>query len=266
MSKTMLKVMEENEKKETMKVEFGNPKKLKTHLQSAMNTATSLVNYIPKITSELVVCIKDYQKKQSDKITLKDNKERFDTFKSLREFSYGLIGYDRSDKNNINGAFEMAVERSISSALMSVNNFGNMQIIDNELVAVSKVVKPTIKVENPNKKLKVKWVNKPNEDKTLIPVNTTNIDKMWKKYTGTEPTPQNKDKSDIKTSSKRFYTDLHKVYDFAKNKKYDKFWSVMSEDTLETILNIGSLISDNVIRNAFEYCEKNQQVDGNIKK
>ena len=40
----------------------------------------------------------------------------------------------------------------------------------------------------------------------------------------------------------------------------------MSEDTLETILNIGSLISDNVIRNTFEYCEKNQQVDGNIKK
>ena len=109
-------------------------------------------------------------------------------------------------------------------------------------------------------------MNKPNEDKTLIPVNTTNIDKMWKKYTGTETTPTNRDKTDIKSTAKRFYTDLHKVYDFAKNKKYDKFWSVMSEDTLETILNIGSLISDNVIRTAFEYCEKNQQVDGNIKK
>ena len=160
----------------------------------------------------------------------------------------------------------MAVERSIRNALMAVNGFGNMQVIDNELVAVSKIVKPTIKVENPNKKLKVKWVNKPNTDDTLIPVNTSHMDKMWKKYTGTEPTPKDKDKSDIKTSAKRFYTDLHKVYDFAKNKKYDKFWSVMSEDTLETILNIGSLISDNTIRDAYKHCEKNQQVDGNIKK
>ena len=276
MSKTQLKVKETLAVKTTAEdkikksfiasVEFNNSKKLKGFLQSAMNTATTLVNYIPKITNELILCINQYQAKQKDNFKPKDQKERFDTFKSLREFSYGLIGYDRSDKNNINGAFEMAVERSIRSALMSVNNFGSMQVLDNELVAVSKGVKPTIKVENPNKKLKVKWVNKPNEDKTLIPVNTTNIDKMWKKYTGTEPTPKNKDKSDIKSSSKRFYTDLHKVYDFAKNKKYDKFWSVMSEDTLETILNIGSLISDNVIRNAFEYCEKNQQVDGNIKK
>ena len=177
-----------------------------------------------------------------------------------------MIGYDRTDKNNINGAFEMVVERSIRNALMSVNEFGNMQIIDGEVVAVSKVVKPTIKVENPNKKLKVKWVNKPNGDETLIPVNTTHMDSMWKKFTGTEPTPKDKEKSDIKTSAKRFYTDLHKVYDFAKNKKYDKFWSVMSEDILETILNIGTLISDNTIRDAYKYCEKNQQVDGNIKK
>ncbi len=42
----------------------------------------------------------------------------------------------------------------------------SMQVIDNELVAVSKIVKPTIKVENPNKKLKVKWVNQPNKDET----------------------------------------------------------------------------------------------------
>ena len=165
MSKTQLKIKETLAVKTTAEdkikksfvasVEFNNSKKLKGFLQSAMNTATTLVNYIPKITNELILCINQYQAKQKDNFKPKDQKERFDTFKSLREFSYGLIGYDRSDKNNINGAFEMAVERSIRSALMSVNNFGNMQIIDNELVAVSKVVKPTIKVENPNKKLKV---------------------------------------------------------------------------------------------------------------
>ena len=252
--------------KKSFNIEFNNSKKLKDYLQSAMNSATALVNYIPKITNELVLCINQYQAKQKGNLKLKDQKESFDTFKSLREFAYGLIGYDRTDKNNINGAFEMAVERSIHNAIMSVNEFGNMQVIDGEVVAVSKIVKPTIKVENPNKKLKVKWVNKPNKDENLIPINTTHMDKMWKKYTGTDSTPTDKEKSDIKTSAKRFYTDLHKVYDFAKNKKYDKFWSVMGEDILETILNIGSLISDNTIRAAYKYCEKNQQVDGNIKK
>ena len=266
MSKSMIKVIEDNEKKDEIKIEFGNSKKLKSHLQSAMNTATSLVNYIPKITSELIVCINDYQKKQSDKITLKDNRERFDTFKSLREFSYDLVNYDRSDKNNINKAFEMVVERSIRNSLMSVNSFGSIQVIDNEVVAVSKIVKPIIKVENPNKKLKVKFLNQPNEDKTLIPVNTTSMDKMWKSFSGTDTKPRDKDKSDIKTSASKFYNDLHKVYDLAKNKKYEKFWSVMSEDTLETILNIGSLISDNTIRDAYDYCEKNQQTNGSIKK
>ena len=257
---------QQTQKNESQQVEFSNSKKLKSFLQSAINTATSLTNYIPKITSELVVCINTYQASQKDKIKLKDNTERFDTFKSLREFSYGLVDYDRSDKNNINKAFEMVVERSIRNALMSVNNFGSIQVIDNEVVAVSKIVKPVIKVENPNKKLKVKFLNQPNEDKTLIPVNTTSMDKMWKSFSGTDTKPRDKEKSDIKTSASKFYNDLHKVYDLAKNKKYEKFWSVMSEDTLETILNIGSLISDNTIRDAYDYCEKNQQTNGSIKK
>lgn len=266
MSKTISETIEKKQKNDNQQVEFSNSKKLKSFLQSAMNTATSLTNYIPKITSELVVCINTYQSNQKDKIKLKDNTERFDTFKSLREFSYGLVDYDRSNKNDINRAFEMVVERSIRNALMSVNNFGSIQVIDNEVVAISKIVKPVIKVENPNKKLKVKFLNQPNEDKTLIPVNTTSMDKMWKSFSGTNTKPRDKDKSDIKTSASKFYNDLHKVYDLAKNKKYEKFWSVMSEDTLETILNIGSLISDNTIRDAYEYCEKNQQTNGNIKR
>lgn len=266
MSKTMIETLEKKQKNENQQVEFSNSKKLKSFLQSAMNTATSLTNYIPKITSELIVCINTYQSNQKNKIKLKDNSERFDTFKSLREFSYGLVDYDRSDKNNINKAFEMVVERSIRNALMSVNNFGSIQVIDNEVVAMSKIVKPVLKKENPNKKLKVKFVSEPNEDKTLIPVNTTNMDQMWKKFSGTDTKPKDKDKSDIKTSANKFYNDLHKVYDLAKNKKYEKFWSVMSEDILETILNIGTLISDNTIRNAYQYCEKNQQANGNIKK
>ena len=273
MSNTQLKVKNTSVVKtdvisqsKSFNVEFNNSKKLKDYLQSAMNSATALVNYIPKITNELVLCINQYQAKQKSKIELKDQKESFDTFKSLREFAYGLIGYNRTDKNNINGAFERAVERAIRNALMSVNSFGDMQVIDGEVVAVSKIIKPTVKVENPNKSLKVKFVNQPNKDATLIPMNTSHMDSMWKKFTGTEPTPTDKEKSDIKTSAKIFYKDLHKVYDFAVNKKYDKFWSVMSEDILETILNIGSLISDNTIRDAYKHCEKNQQVDGNIKK
>ena len=92
----------EIKKDDNSKVEFSNSKKLKSFLQSAMNTATSLTNYIPKITDELIGVINQYQKSMKDKITLKDQKDKFDTFKSLREFSYGLVDYDRSIKNNIN--------------------------------------------------------------------------------------------------------------------------------------------------------------------
>ena len=62
--------MEEAEEKEANKVEFKNSKKLKSFLQSAMNTATSLTNYIPKITEELIAVINQYQKNMNNKITL----------------------------------------------------------------------------------------------------------------------------------------------------------------------------------------------------
>ena len=40
----------------------------------------------------------------------------------------------------------------------------------------------------------------------------------------------------------------------------------ISESSLQTILNVGSLISDNKIRDTFKYCENNLQANGSIKK
>ena len=40
----------------------------------------------------------------------------------------------------------------------------------------------------------------------------------------------------------------------------------MSNETLEIILDIKALLSDDVIRNAWAYCEKNLQANGSIKK
>ena len=85
----MIEEIQKKEKIDNFKVEFKNSKKLKSFLQSAMNTATSLTSYIPKITDELIIVINQYQKSIKEKITLKDNRERFDTFKSLRQFAYG---------------------------------------------------------------------------------------------------------------------------------------------------------------------------------
>jgi hypothetical protein len=257
----------EVKKDENLKVEFSNSKKLKSFLQSAMNTATSLTNYIPKITEELIVCINQHRKNMSEKIVLKDQKDKFDTFKSLREFAYGLVDYDRADKNNINKAFEMVVQRSIESALMSVNKFGSLQLVEGELVAESKAVKPITKKENHDKRIKKKFISEPNKDTTLIPVNTTAIDEMWKRYNGTSGTGgSGGTKSNIKTSSDKFYNDLEEVYNLAKNKKYEKFFSIMSQSTLETILDIQALLSDGLIRKTFDYCENNIQANGNIKK
>lgn len=257
----------EIKKDDNSKVEFSNSKKLKSFLQSAMNTATSLTNYIPKITDELIGVINQYQKSMKDKITLKDQKDKFDTFKSLREFSYGLVDYDRTIKNNINGAFEMIVERSIRSALMSVNKHGSIQIVEGELVAESKAIKPITKKENHDKRIKAKFISEPNKDTTLIPVNTSAIDVMWKRYNGTDTNNGSKgNKSNIKTSANNFYNDLIKINELAKNKKYEEFFSLMSEQALATILNIKVLLSSELIRNTYKHCEENLQVDGSIKK
>ena len=257
----------EIKKDDNSKVEFSNSKKLKSFLQSAMNTATSLTNYIPKITDELIGVINQYQKSMKDKITLKDQKDKFDTFKSLREFSYGLVDYDRSIKNNINGAFEMIVERSIRSALMSVNKHGSIQIVEGELVAESKAVKPITKKENHDKRIKAKFISEPNKDTTLIPVNTTAIDEMWKRYNGTDKGNGSKgNKSNIKTSASNFVKDLAHVIELAKNKKYEQFFSLMSEQAIEDILNIKQLLSSELVRDTYAYCENNLAIDGSIKK
>ena len=266
MNKTIIKTMVENEKKDANKVEFKNSKKLKSFLQSAMNTATSLTSYIPKITEELIIVINQYQKSISEKVNLKDDKSRFDTFKSLREFAYGLVDYDPSIKANKIGSFEIVVERSIRSALMNVNKYGSIQVVEGELVAESKIVKPITKKENHDKRIKKKFINEPNKDTTLIPVNTSAIDDMWKRYNGTGTGGSGGNKLTISNSATKFYADLHEVYDLAKNKKYDKFWSSVSQSTLETILDIKALLSDDLIRNTFDYCENNIQANGSIKK
>ena len=65
--KTMIEEIQKKEKVEDFKVEFKNSKKLKSFLQSAMNTATSLTSYIPKITDELIIVINQYQKSIKEK-------------------------------------------------------------------------------------------------------------------------------------------------------------------------------------------------------
>ena len=254
-------------KKVDTKIEFSNSSKLKSFLQSAMNTATSLTNFIPKITIELIAVINQYQSSVKNKVVLKDQKDQFNTFKSLREYSYNLVDYDRTIKNNINGAFEMIVERSIRSALMSVNKYGSMQVLEGELVAESKFVKPITKKENHDKRIKAKFISEPNKETTLIPVNTTAIDEMWKRYNGTDKGDGSKgNKSNIKTSASNFYKDLVHIYDLAKNKKYEQFFSLMSEQCIDDIINIKTLLSSELIRDAYKHCEENLQVDGSIKK
>ena len=73
-------------------------------------------------------------------------------------------------------------------------------------------------------------------------------------------------KANIKTSADKFYNDLVHVVELAKNKKYEEFYSAMSEDALATILDIKVLLSSELIRNTYKHCEENLQVNGKIKK
>ena len=87
-----------------------NTKELTNILQSAFNVSENLNKWLPKLANEVAKKIKEYNATLDEKsIKLKDQK-RFDTFKSLRQFCYGLINYDRSDKMKINKSFEHLFE------------------------------------------------------------------------------------------------------------------------------------------------------------
>ena len=245
-------------------VEKPNTKKLTEYLQSAFNNAHTLTKWIPKIADEVAKKIVEYKATlNADSIILKDQK-RFDTFSELRKFCYKLVGYDRSQKNNINKAFEMVVERSIRAGLMMVNKVASLQVKDGELLGVSKDVKPTIPQKNINKKIKKKFIDVKNLSNEMIELTTQSIDDLWRRTYGTGGGTT--EKTNISASATRFYNDLHKLWNWANEKNYEKFYSNISESSLETILNVGSLISDNKIRDTFKYCENNLQANGSIKK
>ena len=98
----------------------------------------------------------------------------------------------------------------------------------------------------------------------MIELTTQSIDDLWRRTYGTGGGTT--EKTNISASATRFYNDLHKLWNWANEKNYEKFYSNISESSLETILNVGSLISDNKIRDTFKYCENNLQANGSIKK
>ncbi len=219
-------------------------KKLTNILQSALNVSENLYKWLPKLAYEVAQKIKEYNANlDENSIKLKDQK-RFDTFKSLRQFCYGLINYDRSDKNKINKAFEHLVERGIKSGLMIVNNVAGLQVKDD--------------------KIKKKYIDVKNTSNELVPVSSSLVDEIWNRKYGTSGSGGTK--PTLKSSASKFYEDIQEVYSLAENKNYDKFYSKMSNETLEIILDIKALLSDDVIRNAWAYCEKNLQANGSIKK
>ena len=239
-------------------------KKLTNILQSALNVSENLYKWLPKLAYEVAQKIKEYNANlDENSIKLKDQK-RFDTFKSLRQFCYGLINYDRSDKNKINKAFEHLVERGIKSGLMIVNNVAGLQVKDDELQGVYKEVKPTIPQKNFNKKIKKKYIDVKNTSNELVPVSSSLVDEIWNRKYGTSGSGGTK--PTLKSSASKFYEDIQEAYNLAEDESYDKFYSKMSNETLEIILDIKALLSDDVIRNAWAYCEKNLQANGSIKK
>ena len=239
-------------------------KKLTNILQSALNVSENLYKWLPKLAYEVSQKIKEYNANlDENSIKLKDQK-RFDTFKSLRQFCYGLIAYDRSDKNKINKAFEHLVERGIKSGLMIVNNVAGLQVKDDELQGVYREVKPTIPQKNFNKKIKKKFIDVKNTSPELVPVSSSLVDEIWNRKYGTSGSGGTK--PTLKTSAKKFYDDVQELWNLADEKSYDNFYSKMSNETLEIILDIQALLSDDVIRNTWAYCEKNLQANGSIKK
>ena len=132
-----------------------NADKLTKYLQSAQNVSNNLTNWIPKIAEEVSKIIQQYYKSLSEKDIKELADKRFDTLKSLREFCYDKVDYDRTDKKNINHAFEMVVNRGCKAGKMIADKLADLQVKEGELLGTSNKVYPTIRVENKNKKIKI---------------------------------------------------------------------------------------------------------------
>jgi len=235
---------------------------LKKNLLVARNVSNKVMNCIGVLAEDVAMIISQHRSNlETDNITESKDK-KFDNEKSLREFCFWTAGYSRKDKNTINPAFEMTVTRAIKGGKIIADKKFGMTVIGGELMGINNEINPTVPQKNYDKKIKKSFIDVKNTNDSLISVNANMLDKAWKLLHPVAPRNNaNKTTVNISSSLKETKDILEQLHKKAKAKKDADVYSKLSDDDCGLIADIKLLVSDDLIRQAWDRADEVMGMD-----
>ena len=235
---------------------------LKKNLLVARNVSNKVMNCIGILAEDVARIISQHRSNlATDNITESKDK-KFDTEKSLREFCFWTAGYNRKDKNLINPAFEMTVTRAIRGGKIIADKKFGMTVKNGELMGINNKINPTVPQKNYDKKIKKSFIDVENTNDSLISVNANMLDKAWKMLHPVAPRNAIGKKSvNISSALKEAKDILEQLHKKAKAKKDAEVYSKLSDDDCGLIADIKLLVSDDLIRQAWNRADQSMGMD-----
>ena len=235
---------------------------LKKNLLVARNVSNKVMNCIGILAEDVARIISQHRSNlATDNITESKDK-KFDTEKSLREFCFWTAGYNRKDKNLINPAFEMTVTRAIRGGKIIADKKFGMTVKNGELMGINNKINPTVPQKNYDKKIKKSFIDVENTNDSLISVNANMLDKAWKMLHPVAPRNATGKKSvNISSALKEAKDILEQLHKKAKAKKDAEVYSKLSDDDCGLIADIKLLVSDDLIRQAWNRADQSMGMD-----
>ena len=256
-------------KKENLMLDLKSNEALKNTLNLALKNTSNLMNVLlPKIADAIKDVVLEY-KKATEKNTKTSDSEKAIQTKALREHSYDLVGYVRT--NGINHAFEMVVTRAIKLGLMLVDHPKEFQVDtkNSKVFVMSKIATPFIVEKLDGQKANSK--KKENTSTELVEVNTGVVDRAYKvKYavpTRASRKPQTQDSNmTFGQISNQFFSQFNKALDYA-TKKDVRFFDMVDEKTMETLANINAMFNSQAYKGMRDFSiDYEIDINGDLKK
>ena len=256
-------------KKTNLMLDLKSNETLKNTLNLALKNTSNLMNVLlPKIADAIKNVVLEY-KKATEKNTKTTDSEKAIQTKALREHSYDLVWYVRT--NGINHAFEMVVTRAIKLGLMLVDHPKEFQVDtkNSKVFVMSKIATPFIVEKLEGQKANNK--KRENTSTELVEVNTGVVDRAYKvKYavpTRVSRKPKTTDeKLNFSQSASLFFNQFNKALDYA-TKKDVRFFDMVDEKTLETLANINAMFNSQAYKGMRDFSiDYEIDINGDLKK
>ena len=256
-------------KKTNLMLDLKSNETLKNTLNLALKNTSNLMNVLlPKIADAIKNVVLEY-KKATEKNTKTSDSEKAIQTKALREHSYDLVGYVRT--NGINHAFEMVVTRAIKLGLMLVDHPKEFQVDtkNSKVFVMSKIATPFIVEKLEGQKANNK--KRENTSTELVEVNTGVVDRAYKvKYavpTRVSRKPKTTDeKLSFSQSTSLFFSQFNKALDYA-TKKDVRFFDMVDEKTIETLANINAMFNSQAYKGMRDFSiDYEIDINGDLKK